>query len=97
VKTVKPKPIPESQIQKEIKEYLQWKGWYVYKNHQSLGSHRGLFDLTAIKNGRVVWIEVKTPRGKVSPFQEQFMKEIREHGGDCIVAKSIDDLKEMSP
>ncbi len=85
--------IPESQLQREIKEYLQWNGWFVYKNHQSLGSYRGLFDLTAIKNGRVVWIEVKKPKGKVSPLQQQFLEDIKQHGGECFVAKGINDVE----
>ena len=51
----------ESEIQAAIKEYLQWTGWFVFKNHQSLGSHRGVADLVAMKDGLTVWIEVKTP------------------------------------
>lgn len=87
--------IPESQIQRDIKEFLQWQGWYVYKNHQSLGSHRGLFDLTAIKNGRVVWIEVKTEKGKLSEQQERFKADIEARGGECCVARGIDDVKHL--
>ena len=85
----------ESDIQRAIKEYLQYRGWMVYKNHQSLGSHRGLFDLTAVKDGRVVWIEVKKPKGKLSEHQVKFMAEITVHGGECMEARSIDDVKNL--
>ncbi|MDA8212187.1 MAG: VRR-NUC domain-containing protein [Clostridia bacterium] len=90
-KRIEPK-VPESQIQAEIKQYLQLKGYFVYKNHQSLGSHRGLADLTAIKNGQVIWIEVKTPKGRVSEHQEQFRTDLEHHGGRYIVARSVDDV-----
>lgn len=86
----------ESQIQAEIKQYLQIKGWFVYKNHQSLGSYKGIADLTAIKNGQVLWIEVKTTRGKVSPYQEAFKCDIEHHGGRYIVARSVDDVMRES-
>ena len=30
-------PIKESDIQRDIKTYLQYKGWFVIKIHQSMG------------------------------------------------------------
>lgn len=85
--------IKESDIQQTIKEYLQWHGWFVFKIHQSLGSHKGIFDLYAIKNGLSVWIEVKTEKGKLSKYQKQFKKDIESHGGTCIVATGIEDFE----
>jgi Holliday junction resolvase len=85
----------ENQIQSAIREYLQYKGWFVVRHQQGLGCHRGLSDLTAIKNGRVIWIEVKTPNGKLSEYQKKFKEEISIHGGTYIVARSIDDVKEI--
>lgn len=85
--------IKESDIQQTIKEYLQWHGWFVVKIHQSLGSYKGIADLYAIKDGRHVWIEVKTDTGKLSKAQEQFKKDIESHGGMCIVARDIEDVE----
>lgn len=85
--------ITESDIQQQIKEYLQWHGWFVIKIHQSLGSHKGIFDLYAIKNGFSVWIEIKTENGKLSKDQKQFMTDIESHGGTCIVATGIEDVE----
>lgn len=82
----------ENQIQSAIREYLQWKGWFVIRNQQSLGSHKGLSDLTAIKSGQVLWIEVKTPSGRLSQYQEQFRTEIEGHGGRYLMAKSVEDI-----
>jgi Holliday junction resolvase len=83
----------ESDIQKAIREYLQWNGWFVIKIHQSLGSYKGIADLYALKNGRHVWIEVKTDRGRQSEYQEQFEQDIRDHGGRYIVARGIEDIE----
>ncbi len=89
--------ITESDVQRTIKEYLQWHGWYVVKIHQSLGSVKGIADLYALKNGVHMWIEVKMPKGKLSEHQIKFKADIEAHGGVYIVSRGIDDLTEVSP
>ena len=85
----------EADIQRQIKDYLQWQGWYCFKIHQSALSYKGIADLYAIKAGRSLWIEVKTPhsRSKQSPEQIKFGCAILAHGGEYIVAKSVDDVE----
>ena len=85
----------ESEIQITIKEYLQWQGWFVVKIHQSLGSYKGIADLVAMKDGLTVWIEVKTPKGRLSKYQEQFRDDVLAHGGTYIVARSVDDVERV--
>lgn len=87
--------IKESVIQTHIKRYLQYKGWFVFKNHQSLGSYKGVSDLTAIKNGVVLWIEVKTEKGKLSEDQNRFRDDMIHAGGNYFVARSIDDVVDI--
>jgi len=87
--------LKESDIQAVIKRYLQWNGWFVVKIHQSLGSYKGIADLYALKDGQHVWIEVKTPKGRLSEHQEKFRREIVGHGGTYIVARSIDDVEHL--
>lgn len=87
--------VKEADIQRAIKEYLQYHGWFVYKNHQSLGSHRGVADLTAVKDGRVIWVEVKRPGGKLSQDQHKFMAALVQHGGIYLLARSVDELERV--
>lgn len=89
------KQLKESEIQAQIKQYLQWRGWYVVKIHQSLGSHKGIADLYAIKGGRSVWIEVKTAKGKQSEHQREFEREITSHGGEYVVARGLEDVQNI--
>lgn len=84
--------LKESDIQRQIKEYLQWRGWFMVKIHQSLGSYRGIADLYALKNGRHVWIEVKTPAGRQSVDQERFQADVEAHGGTYVLARCVDDV-----
>lgn len=68
----------ESQIQsKKIKE-LEAKGYYVIKLVKT--NKNGIPDLIAIpKNSDVLFIEVKGPKGKVSPLQDWRIKELEQH------------------
>lgn len=90
----KPPPaLKESEIQRQIKDYLQWQGWFVVKIHQSLGSYRGIADLYAIRAGRHVWIEVKAPAGRQSVDQIRFQADIEAHGGEYVVARGVEDVE----
>lgn len=84
--------ILERDTQKQIKTFLQYQGWFVVKIHQSMGSHKGIADLYALRGGVGVWIEVKTPTGRQSQDQQKFQQEVEAHGGTYILARGIDDL-----
>jgi hypothetical protein len=93
----------ESQIQKSIIDYLHLMEWYVWKNN-SVGifnpktqkyikaQTRGISDLTAIKDGCVLFIEVKAENGKQSEYQKEFQNQIESKGGKYLLAKSYVDV-----
>lgn len=85
--------VKESDIQAQIRDYLRWNGWFCIKIHQSLGSYRGIADLYALKDGYSIWIEVKTPKGRLSKHQEKFRDDVLAHGGTYIVARSVEDVR----
>ena len=85
--------ISEKEIQNNIRDYLQLNGWYVIRHQQSMGSLKGLSDLSAIKDGKTIYIEVKTERGIQSEYQKEFQYNIELHGGTYILARSINDIK----
>jgi len=87
---------PESLILRAIRDYLRAFGWYVVRIQQGMGSHKGVADLVAIRSGRTVWIEVKTATGRQSDAQLVFEREVRAHGGEYIVARSVEDAAAMS-
>ena len=84
--------VTETDILQQLREVLRLHGWFVIRNHMGLGTHRGMTDLTAIRGGQVWWIEVKKPGGRISPDQERFRDDVKAHGGNWIVAKSLDDI-----
>lgn len=52
----------------------------------------GSSDLFAIKGGKFYCIEVKTPRGKLSPHQYSWLQKAHNHGAISMVVTSIEDL-----
>ena len=87
----------ESEIRAEVKEYLQWTGWFVFHHLQGgVGVYRGLPDLQAVRGGKTVYIEVKRPTGKLSEHQRKFKERIEAAGGTYIVARGVADVEHLS-
>ena len=68
-------------------------GYDVTRHQQGLGSRKGFPDLTALKDGRTLYVEIKTATGKQSPYQVEFQRVCEAHGGVYILARSVDDIK----
>jgi hypothetical protein len=89
--------VRERDVLRQVRDYLTLKNFFVYRNHQSLGSHKGLSDLTAIKGGRVIWVEIKKPGGKLSDYQRVFRDNITYCGGTYYVVDSLDFMMALEP
>jgi hypothetical protein len=100
----------ESAIERDILKWMnETGGFYCVKIHSTgqfdsnSGNYRkrstyavnGISDLIAIKDGVVLFLEVKTPHGKQSPDQIKFMKAIRSKGCIYEVLTSVDDAEEL--
>jgi Holliday junction resolvase len=72
---------PETAEKRAIKQWLAFDGWFVYHNLAGIGVYPGVADLTAIKNGNVVQIEVKVGKYKQSARQLEFEQEWIGKGG----------------
>ena len=90
--TEKPR-ILERDIKRQIKDYLRISGWMCWSNLQGLGCRKGLPDITAVRDGVVLFIEAKRSGGKQSPDQIQFQKDIEQHGGHYVLARSFEDVE----
>lgn len=87
---------PETLILHAVRDYLRVNRWYVVRIQQGMGCHKGVADLVATRDGRTAWIEVKTPTGKQSAAQRIFEHEIKAHGGEYHVVRSVEDAAEVS-
>lgn len=99
---------PESLIRNQICSYLRSKkilcfvhdsvGIYdptkkVYRTNKNPYRMKGVADiLGCLPDGRFLAIEVKTPKGRLTPEQRLFLGQIQASGGVSFVARSIDDV-----
>jgi Holliday junction resolvase len=85
---------PEGMLTRSVRQLLSAAGIFSWKNFGGLGSPVGLPDICACYKGRMIAIELKAPKGKTSPAQDEFIRRINEAGGNAFVARSLDDVIE---
>ena len=86
--------ISESDIRRQVRDYLRVKGWFVFHVLQGLGCYLGVTDLIAVKDGRVLFIELKTARGRQSQHQKKFQSDLEAAGGEYVLCRGVEDLQE---
>jgi hypothetical protein len=99
----------ESDIQLSILNYLHSVGVYAWRNNTTgvfdpksgqfrrLGAYaiKGVSDILGVlPDGKLLAIEVKTKKGRVSKAQEMFIQRINNKDGVAFVARSLEDVKE---
>ena len=92
----------ESEIRDQILQYLLGKGIYAWRDKQAIKKmRRGYFrDATGVSDilgvlpsGRFLAVEVKTPKGKTSVSQVEFLRRVSACNGVAIIATSIEDVQ----
>ena len=92
----------ETEIQKQIIDFLKKKGWLVFRMNAGLvkkGSYtfhmapKGTPDLMAVGPDRLLWIEVKAGKKQPEPEQLEMHKQLRDLGEEVIVVWSLDERK----
>jgi len=68
----------ESSRQTQIKKKLQEDGWIVVKLIKT--SLTGIPDILALKDGKAMFVEVKQPKGVLSPIQSHVIENLRTNG-----------------
>ena len=91
----KPK-ILEADIKKLTRDYMQIKGWFIFPILQSMGCYDGISDFIAVKAGRVVFIETKSPAGKQRPAQIEFQAMVEAKGGEYFLVDCYEDLVKIT-
>jgi len=83
---------PESVVLRQVRDYLRAVGWFVVRIQQGPLCHRGMSDLICVKDGRVLFVDCKTAKGRLSTFQREFRDAIGAAGGKYIVARCLEDV-----
>ena len=84
----------ETTISYKIRKYLEGEGYIVIRLRAT--SEAGWPDLLVIAFMRIVFIETKTPIGKLSELQKEKHFRLKLKGIKTIVASSIDDVERFN-
>ncbi len=85
----------EKSILTDIRRVLESRGYVVIKIHGGPMQPVGVPDLLAMKDGRANWVEVKRPGGMTTKIQDHVAARLRGAGCTVIVARCVDDVKEL--
>lgn len=86
---------PESKVKKDIKQYLDLNHWFhfpVIQNFKKAQGMRGISDRIACKRGIVLFIEIKSKGGDLSPSQRFFKHNIIVSHCHYIDVDCVEDL-----
>jgi VRR-NUC domain len=79
--------ISERRFQQQIVEYAELMGWRCYFTHRSDHSPAGFPDLVLVRRPRIVWIEVKAERGRLSDAQRAWINDLADCGQEVHVVR----------
>lgn len=83
----------EADITRAIRSLLKSLNIFHWKQWQgSFSQPKGVSDILGIYKGKPLAIEVKTERGRLSQFQDEFLERWKKEGGIGFVARSVDDV-----
>jgi hypothetical protein len=80
----------EKKIENDSVKWARAAGWLTYKFASP--SHRGVPDRVFMKDGRTVFIEFKTMRGRVTELQKRELQKINDAGVEAVVCRSKDEV-----
>lgn len=63
----------EKQLQDQVIQLAKMHGWMIYHTYDSRRSEPGYPDLTMVKDGRIIFAELKNAKGRVSKAQEVWL------------------------
>lgn len=85
---------PETRLKKACTRLMKQLGIFSYPVTQGLGCYPGLPDRVVHHKGRVIYLEFKAGRGRLSPHQKAFQWECEVEGIGYHVIRSVDDLED---
>ena len=81
---INPIPQTEKQFQAKVIQVAKLCGWICYHTHDSRRSEPGFPDLVLVKE-RVIFRELKTDKGRLTPAQKMWGKDLTDAGADWAI------------
>ena len=71
------------------------RGWHSQKALKDNGVRRGWPDIEIFWQGKGIFIELKSAKGRVGPEQKQVMLELTTHGMLCVICRSLGEVADL--
>lgn len=82
--------LTEAQFQAQVLRYAALMGWRAYHTYDSRRSAAGFPDLVLVRRPRVIWAELKSDRGRITPEQRAWIFDLRSSGQDVRIWRPSD-------
>lgn len=80
----------EAHWQRQVVAYAELMKWRAYHTHDSRRSNPGFPDLVLVRRPRVVWVELKADRGRLTSDQRDWLDDLRACGQEVFVWRPND-------
>ena len=87
--------VEETKLKNKIMRAIRQRYPYAWIWKISDRFRSGVPDLLVIYRGYNIFIEIKTPKGRISAIQRHTMQEMQAAGGRVFVARSVGDVLEI--
>lgn len=99
VKQIDRIPVTERDLREQIRDLCKLFGWKMYFSWTSIHSPRGFPDLVLAnpEQKRVIFAELKTEKGKVTDYQQEWLDTLAECGAEVYVWRpgDIEEIAEI--
>jgi hypothetical protein len=82
----------ETQLKRQVKDYLNLKGYFHWHNLAGMGVYKGIPDDFVLHKGVLYGLEYKAPNGKLSENQINFRDNMEKFGGTFVEVRTLDDV-----
>lgn len=89
--------MPEKVLMQAILDAARWQGWLCHHVFDSRRSSPGFPDVVCVRNDRCIAIETKSARGRVSPYQREWLDALARAGVETFVVypHGLDEILEV--
>ena len=86
-----------SLLEREIVDLLNSAGWFAWPSHspRDLPAKPGMPDILAVRDGRLLAVEVKVPPDKLSARQVDVIESLHQHGARVLVVTRLVEVEDF--